>query len=102
MAPAIAINNIDISPDFDKSEIDFKPFEDLDLAKRSSCHHKEDLLGMGGKIKEKFKEEILKEIIAETKQYIQTTFEKEINQELFDYGTHYEIGDGVGLDFSLT
>jgi len=26
----------------------------------------------------------------------------EINKELYDHGTHYYMGDGIGLDFSLT
>ena len=25
-----------------------------------------------------------------------------INQELYDYGTHYYMGDGIGFDYSLT
>lgn len=42
------------------------------------------------------------DIIEDVKDYVQTTLEDEINQELYDYGTHYDIGDGVGFDFSLT
>lgn len=103
MAPAIEINDIDITIDFDKSEIDFKEHQIKSyLAKRSSCQHRDDLTGIESKIRDKFKDMILKDIIEDVKEYVQTTFEDEINKELYDYGTHYDVGDYVGFDFSLT
>lgn len=61
-----------------------------------------DLDGFEGKIKEHFKDKILNEIIKEAKDYMSYTLVKEINKELFDYGTHYDLGSGLGFDFSMT
>lgn len=61
-----------------------------------------DLEGFDGKIKEHFKDKILKEIIDEAKDYMTYTLVKEVNKELYDYGTHYKVGGGLGFDFSMT
>jgi hypothetical protein len=57
---------------------------------------------MDSKILDHFKDELLRKFIEETKQYIRSTLVKEINQELYTYGTHYDVGDGIGFDYSLT
>lgn len=62
-----------------------------------------DLEGFDGKIKEHFKDKILKEIIDEAKDYMTYTLVKEVNKELYDYGTHYKVGGGFDFnDFYST
>ena len=77
MAPAIDIDNLEMNIDTAKSDIKLEGFF---------------LSGLGDLILQLFNDKIYKDIIDMTEKYVETTLVEEVNKELFDHGTHYEIG----------
>lgn len=87
MAPAIGISNIQMSIDKAESDITVDGFF---------------LSGLADKVLQIYKEDIFDKIIDKSEQYIQTTLVEKINKEIDEHGTHFDLGDGIGFDYSLT
>ena len=61
-----------------------------------------DFKSLVQKIEDYIKDKLLDKIVTESKQFITATLTTQINQELYNYGTHYNIGGGLAFDYSLT
>jgi len=49
-----------------------------------------------------YKSDLFDKIIKKSEDYIETTIVDKINKDLDDIDTHYDLGDGIGFDYSLT
>ena len=87
MAPAIDIANINLSVDEAQSDIKVDGFF---------------LSGLADKVIETYKSDLIDKIIKSSESYVETTIVDKINVELEDLDTHFNLGDGLGFDYSLT
>ena len=87
MAPAIDISNLNMSIDKAQSDITVDGFF---------------FSGLADKVIQIYKEDIFDKIIDKSEQFIETTLVDKINKEIDEQGTHLDLGDGIGFDFSLT
>ena len=87
MSPAIDITNMKLSIDESKSDIKVSGFF---------------MSGLADKVLEIYKSDIFDKIIETSESYVETTIVDKINEELDDLDTHFNLGDGLGFDYSLT
>lgn len=87
MAPAIDISNIKMSIDKAESDIKVDGFF---------------FSGLADKVLQIYKDDIFDKIIDKSEEYIEGALVEKINKEIDDHGTHYDLGDGIGFDYSLT
>lgn len=87
MSPAIDISNLDLSIDKAESDIKVDGFF---------------MSGLADKVIEMHKSDLFDKIIKKSEDYIETTVVEKINKDLDDIDTHYDLGDGIGFDYSLT
>lgn len=87
MSPAIDITNMKLSIDESKSDIKVSGFF---------------MSGLADKVLEIYKSDIFDKIIETSESYVETTIVDKINEELDDLDTHFDLGDGLGFDYSLT
>jgi len=87
MAPAIDIDNIVLNTDTLKQDVKIEGFL---------------YTGIADLIVNEFSDYFDKKIIEGIEKQIETTLVDEINKELFEYGTHFDMGSDIGFDYSLT
>jgi len=87
MAPAIDIDNIVLNTDTYKQDIEIEGFLDTGIA---------DMIVNESKTYFDFK------IMKELENQVETTLVDQINKELFEKGTHFDMGSDIGFDYSLT
>jgi len=87
MAPAIDIDNIALNTDTFKQNIEIEGFL---------------YTGIADLIVNEFSTYFDYKIMKDLEKQVETTLVDQINKELLEKGTHFDIGSDIGFDYSLT